>query len=531
MKKHSKLRKGQIHGKGPAPFLNNRGKLVALEKPGRGLVAGGGHISDVKDKEGTNSLVKPNRKDFVDGMEVMSMDNYQEKMGKSGGTVPGPIKAKPGLNHGQGDRMKEILGQGQQERGTNLGRVQNTTYPVVRKDQSGSQLNKGYGLQQLNPSANDKKMNKANIVEEPGGDFNGRNRANKRVNLGGDLDRNRGNMRVNLGGDLDGNRGNMHVNLGGDLDGNRGNMRVNGNRRGNKRVNLGGDLDGNRGNMRVNLGGDLDGNRGNMHVNLGGDLDGNRGNMRVNLGDDLDGNRGNMRINPSGNLKENRLGNMRVSPKDGLNGNHRGNMRVNLGGDLDGNRGNMRVNSDISVNPGGDLNGGNPPPSIQLAGDNSGDQKQQQRQQQKAQMIKQRTSGKQLYVESTTLTGPPLSTRRTDRQEAVVKAFRHAWKAYTSYAWGKDEVNPVDKIASKSKFGMGMTLVDSLDTMWLMGLRDEFSMARKWVADNFNLDNNRMTVSLFETTIRVLGGLLSTYHLSEDKLFLDKAVSNVLCNV
>ena len=445
MKKHPKLRKGQIHGKVPAPFLNNRGKLVALEKPGRGVVAGGGRISDVKDKEGTNSLVKPNRKDFVDGMEVMSMDNYQKKMGKIGGTVPGPIKAKPGLNHGQGDRMKEILGQGQQERGTNLGRVQNTTYPVVRKDQSGSQLNKGYGLQQLNPSANDKKMNKANIVEEPGGDFNGRNRANKRVNLGSDLDGNRGNMRINgnhrgnmranLGGDLDGNRGDMRINPSSNLKGNRrGNMRVspseglNGNRRGNMRVNLGGDLDGNRGNMRINPSGNVKGNhRGNMHVNLGGDLDGNRGNMRANLGGDLDGNRGNMRINPSGNLKGNRRSNMHVSSRDGLNGNHRGNMRVNLGGDLDGNRGNMSVNSDKSVNPGGDLNGGNPPPSIQLAGSNSGDQKQQQRQQQKAQMIKQRTSGKQLYVESTTLTGPPLSTRRTDRtdrQEAVVKAFR-----------------------------------------------------------------------------------------------------------
>ena len=32
-------------------------------------------------------------------------------------------------------------------------------------------------------------------------------------------------------------------------------------------------------------------------------------------------------------------------------------------------------------------------------------------------------------------------------------------------------------------------------------------------------------VNLFETTIRVLGGLLSAYHLSNDEVFLDKAVS------
>ena len=32
-------------------------------------------------------------------------------------------------------------------------------------------------------------------------------------------------------------------------------------------------------------------------------------------------------------------------------------------------------------------------------------------------------------------------------------------------------------------------------------------------------------VNLFEVTIRVLGGFLSTYHLSGDEVFLDKAVS------
>lgn len=40
---------------------------------------------------------------------------------------------------------------------------------------------------------------------------------------------------------------------------------------------------------------------------------------------------------------------------------------------------------------------------------------------------------------------------------------------------------------------------------------------------HLNFDVNR-DVNLFEVTIRVLGGLLSTYHLSADRLFLDKAV-------
>jgi len=53
----------------------------------------------------------------------------------------------------------------------------------------------------------------------------------------------------------------------------------------------------------------------------------------------------------------------------------------------------------------------------------------------------------------------------------------------------------------------------------------EFDEAREWVSTSFNLDRYK-DVNLFETTIRVLGGFLSAYHLSGDSLFLDKAVSN-----
>lgn len=119
--------------------------------------------------------------------------------------------------------------------------------------------------------------------------------------------------------------------------------------------------------------------------------------------------------------------------------------------------------------------------------------------------------------------GPPLQSVHTDRQQAVVQAFQHAWKAYKQYAWGKDELKPVSK-SSNQWFKLGLTLVDSLDTMWLMGLTDAFSEARNWVAKEMNIAPN-VDVNLFETTIRVLGGLLSAYHLTGDKMFREKAVS------
>ena len=65
-------------------------------------------------------------------------------------------------------------------------------------------------------------------------------------------------------------------------------------------------------------------------------------------------------------------------------------------------------------------------------------------------------------------------------------------------------------------------MIDSLDTMLVMNLKDEFSEAKQWVEENLQFNINK-DVNLFETTIRVLGGLLSTYHLSGEKVFLDKA--------
>ena len=119
--------------------------------------------------------------------------------------------------------------------------------------------------------------------------------------------------------------------------------------------------------------------------------------------------------------------------------------------------------------------------------------------------------------------GPPLNLEHNKQQQAIVKAFKHAWKAYKESAWGKDELKPVSHTSS-TWFNLGLTLVDSLDTMWLMGLTEEFKEARDWVENDMVVAQNK-DVNLFETTIRVLGGLLSAYHLTKDHMFLEKAVS------
>jgi len=108
------------------------------------------------------------------------------------------------------------------------------------------------------------------------------------------------------------------------------------------------------------------------------------------------------------------------------------------------------------------------------------------------------------------------------RRYHVKKAMQHAWEGYEKYAFGADELEPVSKQGSNKWGGIGITLVDSLDTLWLMDMKDEFYRARDWCQTQLNHKVDHK-VSVFETTIRSLGGLLSAYDWSQDEVFLDQA--------
>ncbi|KAK9500040.1 hypothetical protein O3M35_001382 [Rhynocoris fuscipes] len=109
-----------------------------------------------------------------------------------------------------------------------------------------------------------------------------------------------------------------------------------------------------------------------------------------------------------------------------------------------------------------------------------------------------------------------------ERQSAVIEAFKHAWKGYVKFAWGHDHLKPISQ-RPHDWFKLGLSIVDSLDTMYLMGLKKELSDAKEWITNGLNL-NTYSDVNLFEVTIRVLGGLLSAYHLTSDKIYLERAI-------
>src|ERR1041384_3364228 len=126
-----------------------------------------------------------------------------------------------------------------------------------------------------------------------------------------------------------------------------------------------------------------------------------------------------------------------------------------------------------------------------------------------------------LFAPARSLAAPrqPAVDRR--KLAAQVRAeFLHAWHGYEQYAWGHDDLRPLTKTYHDwYEHTLYMTPVDALDTMLLMGLRDEAEKTRTLIVNNLNFDQD-IYVQNFEITIRHLGGLLACYQLTGDRRLL-----------
>lgn len=126
----------------------------------------------------------------------------------------------------------------------------------------------------------------------------------------------------------------------------------------------------------------------------------------------------------------------------------------------------------------------------------------------------------------------PAQSRDPNPAVEVKRAFvrsmmQEAWSNYARYAWGYSELKPETKEPkTDSIFGAaktGATIVDALDTLLLMDMREEFGAAKEWLAKSFHFAATENEVSVFETIIRFVGGLLTVYALTGDELFLNKS--------
>ncbi|KAJ6505374.1 glycoside hydrolase [Mycena sanguinolenta] len=122
------------------------------------------------------------------------------------------------------------------------------------------------------------------------------------------------------------------------------------------------------------------------------------------------------------------------------------------------------------------------------------------------------------------LSSRPSLPADAEKRDAVVDAFKYAWSAYERDAMGADEYQPISHSGNNLSFhgGIGYTIVDAIDTMILMGLDSEYTQAKNWIEEHLTF-NRSGYFSTFETTIRVLGGLLSAYHLTGDDLYKQHA--------
>ena len=81
------------------------------------------------------------------------------------------------------------------------------------------------------------------------------------------------------------------------------------------------------------------------------------------------------------------------------------------------------------------------------------------------------------------------------RAERVKQAVKHAYRGYEDYAFPQDELRPITGKGMNQYNGWGVTAFDSLDTLYLLGMKDEYNRALKLVEQaNFRVVTNLVRV-------------------------------------
>ncbi|KAH9810194.1 family 47 glycoside hydrolase [Melampsora americana] len=110
------------------------------------------------------------------------------------------------------------------------------------------------------------------------------------------------------------------------------------------------------------------------------------------------------------------------------------------------------------------------------------------------------------------------------RANRIRDLFKKGWSTYRAHAWGHDEIGALSLKPSDTRNGWGATLVDSLSTLQVMKLHKEYTEAIQHI-QSVDFTQTKTRVSVFESTIRYVGGLLSAYEGSArtDQILVTKA--------
>lgn len=102
------------------------------------------------------------------------------------------------------------------------------------------------------------------------------------------------------------------------------------------------------------------------------------------------------------------------------------------------------------------------------------------------------------------------------RRQFIVNITKEAWAAYERFAWGQEALQPLSQNSDKNNKlpANGETIIQSITTLWLMGLKEEYGRARKWIDEEMNITRVKL---------ENIGSLISAYSLTGDEMFKERA--------
>ncbi|KAJ3127720.1 Mannosyl-oligosaccharide 1,2-alpha-mannosidase IA [Physocladia obscura] len=117
-------------------------------------------------------------------------------------------------------------------------------------------------------------------------------------------------------------------------------------------------------------------------------------------------------------------------------------------------------------------------------------------------------------------------SRDQEKMDFVKQMMIHAWTGYKEFAWGYDDLNPISQTPWNWYKNVTLlnTPVDALDTLFIMDLKEEYAEAKQLILETLDFANISQHVSVFETNIRILGGLLAAFDLEGDVALLNKSI-------
>jgi mannosyl-oligosaccharide alpha-1,2-mannosidase len=128
-------------------------------------------------------------------------------------------------------------------------------------------------------------------------------------------------------------------------------------------------------------------------------------------------------------------------------------------------------------------------------------------------------------AKASTPTATQLAALHPALAEDVRAGLLFTYQKYLQLAGNYDQLKPLSGTGTNffsASHSIGLTRIEVLDTLYLMELDDELAAAVDYIVNEVSFDID-VSVEVFEAVIRVVGGLLSGYHATQDPRLLAKA--------